>query len=355
MKPELLPIRALASGEQLHLPVYRFGGAEGAPSAYLQASLHGAEVQGNWVIAELLARLPEVKILGNITLVPCANPYAQNHKIGDYTLGRFDPVDGDNWNRAFRDCTRLADEVTTDWPAAKAELRARVATALSARPAHESYSKKLARTLQGLAFQHDYLLDLHCAALCESYAYVPEYAFASFKDLPCRHAVRIHEEFGGAMDEAFVMPWWRLGRRVEAASGKFPALPEGYTLELGHQDWSDPALASRQASGILRFLARRGVIEGDFPAMEFPSRYSCALKDFHTDFSSRGGFVGLRAKLGEIQEKGEPYCEYLGFQDFKRETVSCHDRRITLVFTNASSVHEGTELGKSLVNFSPVV
>jgi predicted deacylase len=355
VKPEqLIPLRALASGETLHLPVYRFHGSAGAPSAYLQASLHGAEVQGNWVIAELLELLPKVKVLGNITLVPVANPYGQNHKIGDYTLGRFDPVDGDNWNRMFVDCTKFGDTVSTEWPAAKNELRARVAAELARAPAHESYSKKLARTLQGLAFQHDFMLDLHCAALCESYAYVPEYAFSSFKDLPCRHAVRVHEGFGGAMDEAFAMPWWRLGRRIEAATGNFPAIPEGYTLELGHQDWSDVALAKRQASGILRYLARRGVIEGNFPAMEFASRYSCALKDFHTDVSHRGGFVGLRAKLGEIQEKGAPYCEYLGFRDFERETVPCHERRITLVFTNASSVHEGTELGKSLVNFTPV-
>jgi len=354
VKPELLPVRTLASGETLSLPVYRFRGDAAAPSAYLQASLHGAEVQGNWVIAELLERLPKLKIKGHITLVPIANPYGQNHKIGDYTLGRFDPVDGDNWNRMFVDCTTLADTIPPVWPAAKEELRARVAAALARVPPHESYAKKLARTLQGLAFQHDFMLDLHCAALCESYAYVPEYAFSSFRDLPCRHAVRVHEGFGGAMDEAFAMPWWRLGRRIEEASGQFPPLPEGYTLELGHQDWSDGALAKRQALGILRYLARRGVIEGDFPAMEFPSRYSCALKDFHTDVSHRAGLLSLRAKLGEIQEKGEPYCEYLGFHDFSREIVPCVERRITLVFTNASSVHEGTELGKSLQNFSPL-
>ena len=57
MKPELIPIRRLASGETLHLPVFRFEGRnKAAPSAYLQASLHGSEVQGNWVIAELLER-----------------------------------------------------------------------------------------------------------------------------------------------------------------------------------------------------------------------------------------------------------------------------------------------------------
>jgi hypothetical protein len=44
VKPDLLPIRFLASGEQLQLPLYRFVGASDAPNAYLQASLHGSEV-----------------------------------------------------------------------------------------------------------------------------------------------------------------------------------------------------------------------------------------------------------------------------------------------------------------------
>ncbi len=355
MKPELLTVRRLASGESLQLPVFRFRGQSDAPSAYIQASLHGSEVQGNWVIAELLERLPKLKQLGDITLVPCANPFAQNQKMGDYTIGRYDPTDGDNWNRAFQNLSALAGEVELQWPAAKLQLKKLLRAKLLEEPKEkEGYSRSLARKLQLLAAGHDYMLDLHCAALCESYAYVPAYAFSSFEDLPCRHAVRIGTEFSGAMDEAFQAPWWALGKRFEEKTGKFPALPEGFTLELGHQDWADPELAARQAEGILHFLAKRGVIEGNFEKMSFPSRFACDLKNFVTDYSTSAGFVKLRAKLGEVQEAGEPYCEYLGFKDFHRETASCPQRRVSLVFTNSSSVHEGTELGKSLTEFFPV-
>ncbi len=200
-------------------------------------------------------------------------------------------------------------------------------------------------------FRHDYLLDLHCALHCETYAYVPAYAFGSFPDLPCRHGIRIGPEFGGAMDEAYIVPWWKLGKRIEAATGKFPALPEGFTLELGHQDWCDPELAATQAEGILHFLAKRGVIAGNFEKMKFPTRYACELKDFYTDYAPRGGFVKLRARVGEVQELGAPYCEFLGFKDFRREVFPCAQKRVSIYFTNASSVHEGTELGKSLTNY----
>lgn len=351
MKPELVPVRKLASGETLSIPVFRFRGDPARPSAYLQASLHGSEVQGNWVIAELLERLPKVEILGDITMVPCANPFAQNHKVGEYTVGRFDPTDGDNWNRAFQDFTALAEKVSSSWPEAKAQLRKLILEKLGERPASESHSRSLARTLQSMAVQHDFLLDLHCASICETYAYVPAYAFASLADLPARHAIRIGPVFGGAMDEAFFTPWWALAKRVEAQTGSFPPVPQGFTLELGHQDWCDPERAARQAEGILYFLAQRDVVRGNFKKMEFSTRYACDLKDFHTDFSTSAGFLKLKAKLGEPHEADQPYCEYLHFKDFRREVVNNGQKRVPLVFTNASSVHEGIELGKSLTNY----
>lgn len=331
--------------------MFQFIGDPQKPSAYLQASLHGSELQGNWVIAELLQRLPTIEILGNITLVPCANPFAQNHKLGEYTIGRFDPTDGDNWNRTFQDLSALASEVEPIWPEAKAQLRTKILDKLKQAPVSESYSRMLARTLQRLAAQHDYLLDLHCASLCETYAYIPAHAFSSWADLPVRHAIRIGPEFGGAMDEAFLVPWWALGKRIEAATGKFPDIPQGFTLELGHQDWSDPELAAKQAEGILHFLARKGVVRGSFRKMEFSTRYACELKHFTTQYSTRAGFVKLRAKLGEPHEAGSPYCEYLNFKNFERVVVANAEKCIPLIFTNGGSVHEGTELGKSLTNY----
>jgi predicted deacylase len=352
---ENIPVRKLASGEILQLSVYRFQGSKGGPSAYLQASLHGSETQGNWVIAELLERLSVLEILGDITLVPCANPFAQNHKIGDYTLGRFDPVDGDNWNRTFEDLSGIAVQVAPEWPQAKEKMRALMDSRLSALLAGNlPHAKSLALTLQRMAAGHDFLLDLHCATLCETYAYVPAYAFSSFSDLPCRHALRIGPDFGGAMDEAFFVPWWRLGERIKEATGAFPALPEGFTLELGEQNRNDPELAAEQAEGILHFLAKRGVVAGNFRKMAFPSRYAGDLKNFRTVFSPTGGFVKLKARLGEIAEQGAPYCEFLGFQPFLRETMPCSERSVPITFTNASSVHQGTELGKYLTDFFPV-
>lgn len=356
MKLELIPIRRLASGDTLNLSVYRFQGDKNGPSAYFQASLHGSEVQGNWVIAELLERLPDVEILGNITLVPCCNPHAQNNKAGEYTMGRYDPVDGDNWNRTFFNFSELADGVELKWPAAKKTLRAKLLEALKEPEQPEAYARSLSRTLQRLATEHDYILDLHCASACETHAYVPAYAMKSFPLLPCRHALRMdNDKFGGAMDEGSFVAWARLGERFEKEQGAFPeGLPEAYTLELAMHDTSDTELAKKQAEMLLHFLAAKGVIRGNFQKMDLGSRYMCDIKDYETFYANTSGFLNIMARMGEVLEKDAPFYQYLRFQPFEREIVKAKQAVVPITFTNSSSVHEGTKLGKVMTKFKPI-
>ena len=101
-KKDLMHVGEMASGVKLTVPVYSYKPeASTAPNVYIQANMHGAEVQGNAVIFQLLELLKYCEIEANITLVPYANPIGCNHKNGEYTLGRFDPITGENWNRMY--------------------------------------------------------------------------------------------------------------------------------------------------------------------------------------------------------------------------------------------------------------
>ena len=84
-KKSVMHVGEMASGAKLTVPVYSYK-TEGntAPNVYIQANMHGAEVQGNAVIFQLLELLKYCDIQGNITLVPYANPVACNHKNGEY-------------------------------------------------------------------------------------------------------------------------------------------------------------------------------------------------------------------------------------------------------------------------------
>jgi predicted deacylase len=54
IKKEAMHVGEMASGAALTVPVYRIKGHCDAPSVYIQANMHGAEVQGNAVIFQLL-------------------------------------------------------------------------------------------------------------------------------------------------------------------------------------------------------------------------------------------------------------------------------------------------------------
>ena len=80
-----------ASGRNMNVPLYRFVGEQPGPKVYIQSSIHGAEVQGNVVIYQLIQWLKTLPICGEVLLVPNCNPVGTNIKAGEYTLGRFDP------------------------------------------------------------------------------------------------------------------------------------------------------------------------------------------------------------------------------------------------------------------------
>src|SRR5690606_31905720 len=92
-----IPLKELPSGDQLSLTLYRITGKQPGPHVHIQASVHGAELQGNLVIMELLRQFKTTPINGSITLIPLANPQATNTKFGTLTQGRYNPITGNNW------------------------------------------------------------------------------------------------------------------------------------------------------------------------------------------------------------------------------------------------------------------
>ncbi|MEL7386389.1 MAG: succinylglutamate desuccinylase/aspartoacylase family protein, partial [Pseudomonadota bacterium] len=71
---EHIQVGEIANGLPLTIPVYRLQGDGSGPKVYIQANMHGAEVQGNAVIYQLLEQLKTQTLASDITLVPYANP-----------------------------------------------------------------------------------------------------------------------------------------------------------------------------------------------------------------------------------------------------------------------------------------
>ncbi|MCJ8318947.1 MAG: M14 family metallopeptidase [Colwellia sp.] len=374
---ELMHVGEMASGAQLTVPVYRLKAQGNAnfskgPSVYIQANMHGAEVQGNAVIYQLLELLKNLKINGDITLVPYANPVACNHKNGEYTLGRFDPITGVNWNRMYHFDESVIEpfaeqHIGSSDSEIEASFKQLMLTDIEQKLDHNIFGlttgQRIAYQLQRLAHQADLVLDLHTGPISSKHLYCPEYCqeSANYFDIP--HTLIIPNDFDGALDEATFCPWWtlqekfkNLGRDLSLSDGVLNK--ESFTVELGSQEQIDLAEAHQDALGILSYLNYKGVL-AEQHAQEFipqtMTRYGCYLKDYKALYSPMGGMVDYLAEFGQLLAAGEPLVRILRMDNYgdgdALHNITLDRQVIPILHFASASVNQGTELYKVFTKF----
>jgi predicted deacylase len=355
---KVVKVGETVNGQAQTIPVFTIEGKEPGPTVYIQANLHGAEVQGNAVIFQLLNRLAKLDIKGKITLVPQANPLGLNQKSGEYTLGRFDPVTGANWNRMyFLDLDFLPDFVDENIDEDDAVIRERFAEKLYELMNHAFYQplglktgQNICYALQQMAIEADYVLDLHTGPSSSKHLYVPEYAAQSARYFNIPHVLLIPNEFDGALDEACYVPWWKLSEAF-AAKGRTLAIErEAFTLELGSQEMINLEDAKNDADSVMSYLSHKNVfVDTHFEPLTM-TRYGCYLKHYKTVYAPRGGLVEYRARYGEVLPAGETLAQMLHIERYGEEdvltTISLPDTVLPILHYASASVLQGSELYK---------
>lgn len=310
--------RSLANGVTLDIPVFHFTGSDPAASTlYLQSSVHAAEVQGYWVALKLIEFFSAHPPLGDVTIVPLANPYGLNSQFGGHTLGRFDLSTGDNWNRNYLDLSDTVD----DFLAAHGDCDFSLIIDLfkshmlqhiqkkQQRP--NAYHDQLALQLQGLAMSADVVLDLHCDTRSIPHVYSTGYALETARCLDFPVVIDIPEVFAGALDEAVFCPWVKLTARYNEQHGSELVVPvQALTIELGSEEHIDAALADEQVTAILRCLLARGVIDqasvlDDQVSCVRDQSLVCALGNFKSVYAPVGGLVVSSKQPGERVQRGD--------------------------------------------------
>ncbi|KGJ91276.1 succinylglutamate desuccinylase/aspartoacylase family protein [Colwellia psychrerythraea] len=367
---EIMPVGEMASGAKLTVPVYTFKTEHSSgPNVYIQANMHGAEVQGNAVIFQLLELLQHCDLKGDITLVPYANPVACNHKNGEYTLGRFDPITGVNWNRMYHFDQSVIEPFAQQYlDASEDEIKNKfqefLVTAIEKKLEHNTWGittgQRIAYQLQRLAHQADIVLDLHTGPISSKHLYCPEYVKESAKYFDIEHTIFIGNDFDGAMDEATFCPWWSLqqayqalGRNFIMGQGAFKR--ESFTVELGSQEQIDLDVAKQDALGILSYLQYQGVISNKKYQPQKMTRYACYLKDYKALYSPMGGMVDYLAEFGKPLAAGEPLARILRMDNYgdgeALHNVSLEQEVIPILHFASASVNQGTELYKVFSNY----
>jgi len=319
MKPSLerIALPSPAPGTRRELSVRRYGTPGAHPLAYLQAGLHADELPGLLVLHHLSRLLEQGRdrVLGEIVVVPSANPVGLAQRVNGHLAGRFELAGGGNFNRNFPDLSEAVAEAVrgrlSEDDEANVALIREAARAAAARLPRDGELKALRGALLGLSVAADCVLDLHCDNEALVHLYVAEAhretAALLGAELGARAVLLETAPGGDPFDEANAGLWWKLRERL--GDERIPLACFAATVELrGQADVSDE-LAAADAAALYRFLQRRGVIGGDPGALPAPRCTPTPLSGTDVLQAPVSGLVVYRKALGDSIAAGETVAE----------------------------------------------
>ena len=268
------PLPSPVPGTQRELISLHYGRPGAGPKVYLQASLHADELPGMLTAYHLRQQLDALEaqgqILGEVVLVPMANPIGLSQWWLQSHLGRFESLSGENFNRHYPDyilaaAAQAEPQLSQDAAHNVAVLRAALREQLAQAPA-DTELQALRRSLMQLACDADVVLDLHCDAQALMHLYTETPCWPQCEPLAAFLGARVTllatDSGDNPFDEACSQVWWKWARHF---GERFP-IPQAclsVTVELRGQQDVTHELASADARAILDFLRWRGVLAGE--------------------------------------------------------------------------------------------
>jgi predicted deacylase len=353
---ETIEIRSNAPGTRHELQVLRFGMRGASPKAYIHGAVHADEVPAILVAQQLRQRLQTLEadgqVVGEVVLVPFANPLGLSQQLMGQHHGRFDLRDGGNFNRAFPDLYATVLEsvrhtLGDDGPRNTALVRAALrdsARQLEAQTPAQDLKNQLLR----LAVDADVVLDLHCdtEAVMHLYALTPHSAIAQELGAALgAQAVLLATESGGSpFDEACTRPWYLLQQQL-------PKLPIelacfAATIELRGEADTRHELARRDAGGLVDFLRLRGVLAGRGAALGPALCDPTPLSGSEPITAPHAGVVVFQRQPGERVRAGDPIVDVVDALTGAVTTLRCASTGVLYARCGSRWAHPGKRLAK---------
>ena len=323
------PLSGQSLGNQTRVSSFHFGLPGARPKAYIQASLHAEELPGMLAAHHLRALLEQAEqqdtLQGQVVLVPVANPIGLGQRMDHKPMGRFEFDSSENFNRHYPDLAGAVFEVVRDRlgqdPHGNVAL---VRDAVAAyvkdwRPATALHS--LRKTLVGLAFDADLVLDLHCDCEAVLHLYTETPCWPQLEPLARllqARAVLLATGAGGvSFDECFSGLWWQLAEKLAAApqANRPPCpLPQACasaTVELRGEADVAHALADADAKAIFAYLQHTGVVAGDAPRLPEMACTATPLAGAQSVKAPTSGILVFAAQPGDYLQVGDPVAEVI--------------------------------------------
>jgi len=244
------------AGNPIDIVTYALAAPAKGKKVHIQSGIHGGEIT-YWVQHKLFRFLQEHLKAGEVVFVPCANPAAWEQRAYFYTFGKFDLYDGKDCNSHFP---------------GKAE---------------GSLHQRIAHALTGLATTCDLGLDLHTARESLPYCIYTKESYAPLvKELGLKYNYLDDGEPIGSFDAAMD-----------------PAGIDNLCIECGSHDEYNAAKVDEVFKGILRLLARLGMIDKGLTTAAPADVYY--FRDHKKILTRDSGFVRYDVALGAPFRKGD--------------------------------------------------
>lgn len=328
---QLITIQTLASGDVLQIPVYTFKGEINGKKAYIQANLHGAEIVGNAVIYELIEffkTLNNSDLQGEITLVPMCNPTGVNQRNLFFSTGRYNPYDGNNWNRIFWDYSQenvnidnfVQENINLSVKEIQQKFLSNILHKFQEKLGHInenrglSFSEHYRNILQSLSLNANYIIDIHSSSVSSiDYLYCFEFRQKSADYFLLDYGILMNKYDGNAFDEAFLNPWLVLEKKFIKRGRNITFDVESWTLELGSGMKVNEESVQKGVKGIINYLSAKKILNLDviLPKNSIQLVPKNIIKSY---YALEGGIIRHRVKEGTKVFPHDTLYELLSFQ-----------------------------------------
>ena len=317
VQEHLLPESSI--GTERKIISVHFGPEKSSRKVYVQAGLHADEAPGYLVATRLLELLDQAdeagNILGEIIVVPAANPIGLSQWGTDTIQGRFNDTDNINFNRRYYD---FSDEIAKKIEGRLGDnaeenvrlIRCCIGEILRAKqPITEAEALK--HQLLTLCHDADIVLDLHCDHQALLHVYMGTPLWPDGADLSAQlgaGATLLARDSGDTpFDEANSKLWWELAE-------KFPGFPIptaclSATVELRGVADTETDMTDRDAGNLYIFLQRRGILKGEAPPLPALLVDATPLEGVDYITATGVGILSFIKQPGDKINKGEVIAE----------------------------------------------
>ena len=305
------------------VPVYQCGPEDGAPQIYLQAAMHADEHPGTMVLHHLLDMLEAAEAKGllkaRFTILPIVNPLGLAHLSFHTHRGRYHPVLGLNYNRAWPDFGKIviADELFLaelgdDVLANKKAVRRAIIRWLDAQKPVTALEKHR-DIIMRFAARADMVLDLHCDDIALNHIFIVPQNLPRYQGLAdwmgSAATLMAEDSGGGSFDEVWSGLWITLQK--ELADYPWPEPILSATLEYrGQQDVCD-SLNHQDARNLYHFFCEEGLIDEACQETRPSSPAPTDLNACEVLRVDKPGLIAYQVALGDVVKKGDVIAELI--------------------------------------------